>query len=411
VTAVARPGVAEYLTGVLGGIEPLPPLLLALLEARGGVLAEDILARQPLPACDIALVDGYAVRAADLAGASATEPVTLAVLGDLRASSWEPANVSAGTCYAVASGAPVPTGADAVVPAAWTDQGLATVSVTHTAGPLANLRRAGSQLPAGALVAGAGATVTPALIGLLAAAGVDHILTRPKPRVAVFSTGDELVETGVQTGPGQVVDANSYALTAAAADAGGQAVRAGIAGTDTEPLRDRLEDHSMRADVLVISGGTGDGPDDTVRRLLGWDGTVEFAALPLHPSGVLGFGRLGPDQTPVVCLPGDPAAALIGFEIVVRPILRRLAGLDPVFRPSVKANLLTPVTSPIGVREFRPASVAERRGGGYTVEPIGEEAQLLASLAQANALLVLGEKAGVTPAGTAVDVLLLDRSR
>jgi molybdopterin molybdotransferase len=112
-----------------------------------------------------------------------------------------------------------------------------------------------------------------------------------------------------------------------------------------------------------------------------------------------------------VCLPGDPAAALIGFEIVVRPILRRLAGLDPVFRPSVKANLLTPVTSPIGVREFRPASVAERRGGGYTVEPIGEEAQLLASLAQANALLVLGEKAGVTPAGTAVDVLLLDRSR
>jgi molybdopterin molybdotransferase len=136
---------------------------------------------------------------------------------------------------------------------------------------------------------------------------------------------------------------------------------------------------------------------------------VTFAELPLHPGVVVGYGRLGDDRIPVICLPGDPAAALIGFELVVRPVLRRLAGLDPVFRPSVKAALLEAVESPIGLREFRPASVAERRGGGYTVQPIG--GRLLTGLAVANALLVLGEQVSSAPAGTAVDVLMLDRSR
>jgi molybdopterin molybdotransferase len=247
------------------------------------------------------------------------------------------------------------------------------------------------------------------MIGLLAAAGVDHLHVRPKPRVAVFSTGEELVDLSGGSGRGHVADANSYSLTAAAAEAGGQPIRVGIVGDDTEPLRDRLEDHAMRADVLLLSGGTGEGPDDTVRRLLGYDGAVTFAELPLHPGLVVGYGRLGDDGIPVICLPGDPAAALIGFELVVRPVLRRLAGLDPVFRPSVKAALLEGVDSPVGLREFRPASVAERRGGGYTVQPIG--GRLLTALATANALLVLGEHVSSAPAGTAVDVLMLDRSR
>jgi molybdopterin molybdotransferase len=408
-TAIATPGVAEYVTAVLGEVEPLRPLLLALLDARGGVLAEDVVAAQAVPACDVAAIDGYAVRWEDVHSASSLEPVQLSVLGELRAASWEPANLGPGTAYTVTVGTPMPSGADLVVPTTWTDQGRATVTLTRAPSRARNVRLAGFELAAGAVVAPAGATVTPGLIALLAAAGVDHVHMRPKPRVAVLSTGDELVDIGTASGPGRVVDANSYALTAAASEAGGQPVRVGIVADDTEPLRESLEDHSMRADVLLLSGGTGDGPDDTVRRLLGWDATVRFAELPVHPGTVIGFGRLGPDRIPVICLPGDPGSALIGFELLVRPVLRRLAGLDPVFRPSVKASLLAPVTSPIGLREFRPASIAERRGGGYTVQAL--DGELLPGLAMANGLLVLGEKVGNAPAGTSVDVLLLDRSR
>jgi molybdopterin molybdotransferase len=410
VTALVRSGVADYLTGVLASISPLRPLLMGILDARGGVLAEDVVTGYPLPPCDTAAIDGYALRATDLVGATQERPVKLAVLGELRAASWQPSGVAPGTCYAVAAGSALPTGADAVVPADWTDQGLANVAVYRAPNRESYVRRAGSEMAAGAPVASAGALVTPGLVGLLAAAGIDHVVMRPRPRVAVFSTGDELVEIGGSTGPGHVVDANSYALAAAAAEAGAQTLRVGIIADDAEPLRDRLEDHAMRADLLVISGGTGDGTDDTVRRL-GWDGAVDFVELPLYPSTVLGYGRLGGDHTPVICLPGEPGAALIGFEVLARPVLQRLAGVEPVFRPSVKANLMAPVCSPHGLREFRPAHVAERRGGGYNVQPLPGGPQLLAGLAEANALLVLGEKVTNAPSGTTVDVLLFDRSR
>jgi molybdopterin molybdotransferase len=199
-------------------------------------------------------------------------------------------------------------------------------------------------------------------------------------------------------------------LTAAAAEAGAHAIRVGIIPDDPEPLRDRLEDHSMRCDLLLTSGGTGTGADDTVRRL-GYDGAVEFVELPLHPPTTLGFGRIGPDGTPVACLPGEPAAAMVAFEVLVRPLVRRLAGAEPVFRPSVRANLLEAVSSSAGLREFRPALVAERRGGGHTVQPLADGAELRTGLAAANGLLVLGESVTSAPAGTTVDVLVLDRGR
>jgi molybdopterin molybdotransferase len=359
----------------------------------------------------VAAIDGYAVRAADLVGATPECPVRLPVVGDVRVASWEPSRVSPGVCFSVAAGALMPAGADAVVPAEWTNHGLANLEITRAPTLGAYLRREGSELAAGALLAAAGARVTAGLVGLLAAAGIDHVRVRPKPRVAVVSTGEELVEPGHATGPGQVVDANSYALAAAARDAGGQAMRIGIQAEGREPLRDRLEDHSMRSDLIVVSGGTGDGVDDTVRRLLGRDGAVDFVELPLYPSPVLGYGAIGPDETAVVCLPGDPGTALIGFEVLARPVLQRLAGVEPVFRPSVKASLLEPVSSPEGLREFRPAVVAERRGGGYTVRALPNGRHLLSGLAEANGLLVLGEKIASAPAGSTVDVLLFDRRR
>jgi molybdopterin molybdotransferase len=172
----------------------------------------------------------------------------------------------------------------------------------------------------------------------------------------------------------------------------------------------------MRADLLITTGGTGTGPGDMIRRVLARRdgmraGSVSFTDLAVYPCGVLGFGTVGVEEVPIVCLPGDPGSALIGFELLARPVIQVLAGADPVFRPSVRAHLLEGVQSPTGLREFRPAYVAERRGGGYTVQPLAGGPYTLSGLAGCNGLLVLGERVSAAPAGSTVDVLLLDRRR
>jgi len=415
-----RTSLADYLREVLAGITPLRPLDLELHDAHGSTLAQDALAPSALPPYDSVEVDGYALRADDLAGATDEEPVRLSVLGDVSASSWQPSRVSPGTCFAVAAGAPLPGGADAVVPADWIERGRVWVDVPRVPQRWLHVRRTGDAFAEGAVLAPAGAEVSAPVVGLLAAAGLRTVAVRPRPRVVVAATGDELVEltgggspagsAGGQGAPGRVLDVNSHALTAAATEAGAQAYRAGTTEDDPEALRKLLDDHAIRADLVVTTGGTGTGPDDMVRRTLGRE-QVRFPELSLHPVPVLGFGTLSTHGTPVVCLPGDPGAALVGFELLVRPILQRLAGADPVFRPSVRAALLEPVTSPRELREFRPAYVTERRGGGYTVAPLPNGTHLLAGLAAANALLVLGEKVHVAPVGTMVDVMLFDRRR
>jgi molybdopterin molybdotransferase len=169
-----------------------------------------------------------------------------------------------------------------------------------------------------------------------------------------------------------------------------------------------LEDQALRADLIITTGGTGTGPGDMVRRMLSRR-SVEFTEVSLYPCNTLGFGTVGGAEVPIVCLPGDPGAALIGFEVLARPIIQVLAGADPVFRPSVRAHLLETVSSPAGLREFRPAHVAERRGGGYTVQPLAGGPYILSGLAEANGLLVLGERVTHAAAGSTVDVLMLSR--
>lgn len=207
-----------------------------------------------------------------------------------------------------------------------------------------------------------------------------------------------------------MVDVNSHALTAAAVEAGALAYRIGICDDDPQGLRAVLEDQTLRSDLIVLTGGTGTGPGDMVRRILGRD-TVTFTDLSVYPCSSLGFGTASVEEVPVVCLPGDPGAALIGFEVLVRPVIQRLAGAEPVFRPSVKAHLLETLSSPAGLREFRPAAISERRGGGYTVQPLAGGPYTLSGLAEANGLLVLGERVSTAAAGSTVDVLLIDRRR
>jgi molybdopterin molybdotransferase len=413
--APATAPLAEYLAGVLRSVRPLPPLDLDLAQAYGNVLAEDVVSATPLPAFDHAAIDGYAVRFEDVADAVANRPVRLNVVGDLVAASWRPVRLIPGTCFSVAAGASLPAAADTVLPANATDRGLATVEVYRVSKRGTGVRRAGDELEAGSVLARSGAFVTPALVSILAAGGIGHVVVRPSPRVVVVATGDELVDVGRASQPGQVVDANSHAIAAAAAEAGAQAYRIGICDDDPEALRGLLDDQMSRADLIITTGGTGTGPGDMVRRVLASRGDVAFTELSVYPCASLGFGSLGrtagADGVPVVCLSGDPGSALIGFELLARPVVQVLAGADPVFRPSVRAHLLETVSSPSGLREFRPAHVAERRGGGYTVAPLAGGPYTLSGLAQANALMVLGERVTSAPAGSTVDVLLLDRRR
>ena len=254
-------------------------------------------------------------------------------------------------------------------------------------------------------------------VAVLAATGIGHVVVRPSPRVVVIATGDELVDVGRASQPGQVVDANSHALTAAAAEAGAHAYRVGICDDDPEGLRGLLEDQMLRADLIITSGGTGTGPGDMVRRVLsrreGHRAAVTFSDLSVYPCTSLGYGTFGASGAgvPIVCLPGDPGAALIGFEVLARPVIQLLSGADPVFRPSVRAHLLETVSSPSGLREFRPAFITERRGGGYTVAPLAGGPYTLSGLAEANGLMVLGERVISAAAGSTVDVILLDRRR
>ncbi|MEQ4301012.1 gephyrin-like molybdotransferase Glp [Plantactinospora sp. B6F1] len=422
---------ADYLGSVLRRLRALPPLDLDLTQAYGNVLAEDVVAPHAYPAFDQAAIDGYAARWEDISGAGRTggaaggygpsrlgdpRPVRLNVVGDLGAASWRPVRLTPGACFSVAAGSPLPIAADVVVPVEWTDQGMAAVEIFRTPKRGYGLRRAGEELPAGTLLARSGSYISPALVAVFAATGIGHVVVRPSPRVVIVATGDELVDVGRASQPGQVVDINSHALTAAAAEVGALAYRVGICDDDPEGLRGLLEDQTLRADLIITTGGTGAGPGDMVRRVLsrrdgGRASPVTFMEVALYPGSALGFGTVGAEEVPVVCLPGEPGAALIGFEVLARPAIQLLAGAEPVFRPSVRAHLLETVSSPSGLREFRPAHVAERRGGGYTVQPLRGGPYTLSGLAEANGLMVLGERVTSAAAGSTVDVLLLDRRR
>jgi molybdopterin molybdotransferase len=399
----------EHLADVLSQAHPLSPIDLQLAETHGCVLAEDVHASAPLPAFDNSAMDGYAVRAADIAAAAPGFPVSLPVVGDVMAGSWLAEGVSAGSCVRIMTGAPVPGGADAVIPVEWTDAGLANVLIERAVEPGHYIRRAGEDVQAGDIVARRGETVHATRLALLAAVGRDHALVHPKPRVVVVSTGDEVVEPGQPPRPGQIYDANGYALTALVTEAGGHAYRAGIVSDDADRLVATLDDHLIRADMVITSGGVSVGERDVVKKALAKLGTVRFERVAMQPGMPQGFGTIGPDSTPIFCLPGNPVSALIAFEVFVRPAMARLAGATHEQR-YVRARLLESLTAPAGKRQFRRAALS-RGDDGYLVRPHGGTgSHLLAGLAGANSLIVVDEATTAVPAGSDVDVLVLTRA-
>ncbi len=253
-TASAQSSLAEYLSGVLTGVAPLRSFQLPLLDAVDSVLAADLTAPTPLPAYDSATVSGYAVSAEETANATAHRPSLLSVIGEIGIDSWHPVRLPMRGCFVITAGAPLPAGADAVIPADWTDQGMVTLKVPRPAAPEHNVVRAGTECVEGELLAAQGDHVTPALVGQLALAGFATVPARPRPRVIALGIGDELADAGVSSTPGRVVDASSYVLTAAARQSFAQAFRLDTIGEDPRRLKSALDDNAMRADLLLLTG-------------------------------------------------------------------------------------------------------------------------------------------------------------
>jgi molybdopterin molybdotransferase len=399
--------VDEHLATVLDGIGSIDPIELTLLDAQGLVLAEGVNTPIPLPGFDNSAMDGYAVRSVDTKYASAAEPTTLPVIGDVAAGAKSRSGMGPGLAMRIMTGAPIPTGADAVIPLEDTNRGVARVEIRR---PVRNgecIRRAGEDLAAGSPALGAGAALGPQQIALLAAVGRDRVLVRPRPRVLVISTGSELVEVGQRPGFGEVSDANSYLIAAAAKDAGADARRYGIVPDDHSTLLDVLENQLLRADMLVTTGGVSMGAFDVVKQALSELGTVDFTRVAMQPGKPQGFGHLG-NRVPIFCLPGNPVSALVSFEVFVRPAIRKLLGKRNLHRATVQAAALERIVSPDGVRQYRRGVLHREATGGYSVSLVGGPgSHLIASMASSNCLVVIDEEVTEVVAGARVTVIPL----
>jgi molybdopterin molybdotransferase len=399
--------VDEHLAVVLGGIGSIEPIEEPLLDAQGLLLAENVTTTTALPAFDNSAMDGYAVRAVDTRRASAEEPTVLPVVGDVVAGVRTRSGMGPGLAMRIMTGAPMPSGADAVIPLEDTDRGLAKVAIRRPVRTGECVRRAGEDLPANASALNAGSALGPQQIALLAAIGRDRVVVRPRPRVSVISTGSELVEVGQPLGFGTVYDSNSYLVAAAARDAGAEAYRVGIVPDDHARLLDVLESQLLRADLLVTTGGVSMGAFDIVKQALSELGTVMFTRVAMQPGMPQGFGHVG-DGVPIFCLPGNPVSALVSFEVFVRPAIRKLLGKRNLHRPTVQATVLENVDSPQGKRQYRRGVLHREANGGYSVSLIGGAgSHLIAAMASANCLVVLHEDVTEVRAGSSVPVLPL----
>ncbi|MBM9461999.1 molybdopterin molybdotransferase MoeA [Aeromicrobium sp. YIM 150415] len=408
--APGRLTVEDHLETILRGIGPLGAYDQPVVESLGLSLHEEIVSDLDLPRHDSADIDGYAVAAQDLTGASTTGPVELPVVGEIVSGSGKPFAISSGTCVTIMTGAPLPHGADAVVPVEHVRGDHARVGFTRPATPGQNVRRQGEDVQAGTLVLPEGSVLGPREIGLLASVGRSRIKARPRPRVVIISTGRELREPGEHLGHDSVYDGNSSMIAAAVRAAGAIAFRVGAVGDDPRQFQRVLSDQLVRADLVITTGGLGHSRRDVVRQVLGNVGTVQFHDVALEPGHDQGFGRVLDEETPLIALPGDPVSAFVSFEVFALPALRRLMGRTPYRRPQVHAVLAEDIASEPGQREYV-RGVFEVTHRGAKVTPVkGRGAHLIGHLAQANALIVVGEDETALNLGDTVRTIVLDRS-
>jgi molybdopterin molybdotransferase len=400
--------VSDLVERILASVSPLPDFPQPLMEALGLALAEDVVAPISLPSFDNSAMDGYAVVQADVASASPETPVQLPVVGEIGAGRAGLMAMSQGTAVKIMTGAPIPTGCDAVVPYEWTDRGVAQVRITQAPKLGQHIRLTGDDVAEGDVLLEHGTVLGPRHLGLLAAVGRATVRSRPRPRVVVISTGSELRDPGTPLGRDSIYDGNSYLLAAAARAAGAIAYRVGIVPDDASAFTDALSDQLVRADLVVTSGGVSEGDFDVVKEALSSLGSVWFGGVAMQPGKPQGFGTVGEDNTPIFTLPGNPVSSYVSFETFVLPAIRRMMGKLPYSRPTGRARITHGIASPAGKLQLVRGLYDVDRGGAFVSPVGGHGSHLIGDLAASNALVVVPADVTSLAAGDMVQVLKLD---
>jgi molybdopterin molybdotransferase len=375
---------------ILAKVEPLSPALLALDETLGLVLGQPVIVRDPVPPFDNSAMDGYAVRAIDLAGASADHPVDLLVLADLQAGDSTPFTVQPKTAIRIMTGASIPLNADTVVRKEDTRSEGAHTFILRTLSPGANIRRAGEDMRPGQTVLEAGCVLRPAEIGVLAALGLAQVCVIPPPTVAILTTGNELVPVGTRPGPGQIRDANAHSMRAQITQIGAHPLLFPRIPDTREAVRDALRTAINQADVVLTNGGVSVGDYDFVKDVLAELGAeLVFWRVRQKPGKPLAFWQI--DGKPVFGIPGNPVSAWIAIEEFVRPALRKMMGYHLLFRPQRIARLEDPYDKggdPDRLHFLRVRT--EKRKEEWWARSTGPQGSgILTSLSLANALALI----------------------
>jgi molybdopterin molybdotransferase len=401
--------VDEHVDRIVESLAPLSPYDQPLLESLGLPVCEDITAPMDLPSFDNSAMDGYAVSFDDVASASEDHPVHLPVVGEMAAGQTKMFALSPGTTVRIMTGAPVPRGADAIVPIEWTDGGVATVRITRAPQRDQHVRHRGEDVQTGDVLLEDGSVLGPRQLGLLASVGRSQVRSRPRPRIVVLSTGAELREPGTPLGHDSIYDANSYMIAAAVRSTGAIAYRVGIVSDDPSEFGDALSDQLVRADLVVTSGGVSKGAYDVVKEVLSELGTVSFGEVAMQPGKPQGFGFVGEDATPIITLPGNPVSSYVSFEVFVVPAIRRMMGRLPYRRPMVRAVCSQGFSSAPEREQYVRARFGIDGSGAHVTPVGGHGSHLMGDLSEANALIVVPAETTSVDAGSAVQVLVLDR--
>jgi len=410
--------VEEALERILSFVHVLEPEEKPLLEALGQVLAEDVVSRYDIPHLDNSAMDGYAVKAADLKGASAKSPVNLRVIGSVAAGYLPENTVTNGTAVRIMTGAPIPDGADTVVPFEDTDEterrnadkSLSEIGVSIELDRGADIRPAGQDVRQGQKVLEKGSLLRHAEIGVLASLGNSTVKVIRRPVVAVLATGDELLEPGDEYGPGKIFNSNNYSLASGIIRYGGVPKLIGIARDNLESMNAKLS-AGLDTDLLITSAGVSKGDYDMVKDVLAQHGKIDFWSVRMRPAKPLAFGVLNaPDgrQVPHLGLPGNPVSSLVAFEQFGRAAIQKMLGKVRLPKPTIQAVLEEPIHNNDGRRVYARAIITKGNGAYHARLTGNQSSNLLTSMSLANGLAICPEDVPVKRAGEIVDVQMLD---
>jgi len=399
--------VEDALETVLAQVRPLEAEPVPILHALGRVLGEDVRADTDIPPLSNSAMDGYAIRAGDTFGADPQSPARLRIIHELAAGYTTDLEVTAGVAIRIMTGAPVPRGADTVIPFERVERDGDWVAIPHPHPVGKNIRPAGEDVRCDQLVLGKGTVLRPQEVGMLAALGRAQVQAIRQPRVGILATGDEVVHIEAPLEPGKIRNANSYSNAAQVLKYGGIPVLLGIARDRVDEVAGRVREGLQQdIDLLLTSGGISVGDFDVVKKVLATEGEMSFWQVKMRPGKPLAFGRIG--GVPLIGLPGNPVSAMISFELFARPAILRMSGRDDLSRPTVWATLAEEVRARAGFRHYLRVVLEERDGGLLARLTGGQGSGILLSMVRAQGLAVIPEERTSLEAGTRVQVILLD---